>query len=92
MYPTNGSNNQNIDLPITAICIVSDKSRCPPNYTPIVKANDTGTEPDLWKDSLFGKKINRFFCFTKDYPINEVPLLNKPPNIDELSLNIIQNT
>jgi len=71
MYPTNGSNNQNIDLPITAICIVSDKSRCPPNYTPIVRANDTGTEPDLWKDSLFGKKINRFFCFTKDYPINE---------------------
>lgn len=64
--------NQNVDLPITALCIVSDKSRCPTNYTSICKSHDTGTETDLWKDGLFGKKINRYFCFTKDYPINEV--------------------
>jgi hypothetical protein len=51
---------------------VSDRSKCPPNYTPVWKSYDTGTETDLWKDGLFGKKINRFICFTKDYPIADV--------------------
>ena len=51
---------------------VTERSKCPPNYTPIFKSYDTATETDLWKDGLFGKKINRFICFTKDYPIDEV--------------------
>ncbi|RNA00748.1 multivesicular body subunit 12B-like [Brachionus plicatilis] len=59
------------ELPITALCVVADKGKCPANYTPVFKSYDTNTETDLWKDSIFGKKINRFICFTKDYPIND---------------------
>ncbi len=64
--------NLNQDLPITALCIVTDRLKCPPNYTPIFKSYDATTETDLWKDGFFGRKINRFICYTKDYPINEV--------------------
>jgi hypothetical protein len=65
-------NSLNVELPITALCVVA--SKCPPNYTSISKSHDTSTETDLWKDGLFGKKINRFICFTKDYPIADVSL------------------
>lgn len=60
------------EYPITAMCVVADKGKCPANYRPIFKSYDTSTETDLWKDSLFGKKINRYICFTKDFPINDV--------------------
>lgn len=63
--------NLNPDLPITALCILTDRLRCPPNYTPIFKSYDANVETDLWRDGLFGKKTNRFICYTKDYPINE---------------------
>ncbi|CAF1010783.1 unnamed protein product [Brachionus calyciflorus] len=61
----------NSDLPITALCVVAERSRCPANYTPIDRSYDTNSETDLWKDGLFGKKTNRFICFTKDYPIKD---------------------
>lgn len=80
--------NMNQDLPITALCILTDRLKCPPSYTPIFKSYDANTETDLWKDGLFGKKINRFICYTKDYPINEtynviedVKLLNPGENM-----------
>ena len=66
--------NPNAELPITNVLIVSDRTKCPPNYTVIWKSQDTNTETDLWKDALFGKKINRFICFTKEFPINGVRL------------------
>lgn len=62
-------NNFNLDLPITALCIVADKQKCPPNYTAIVRSQDANQENDLWKDGMFGKKTNRYICYTKDYPI-----------------------
>ena len=65
-------NNQNLDLPITALCIVADRQKCPPNYTPIVKSHDSNTEIDLWKDGLFSKNTTRYICYTKDYPIANV--------------------
>lgn len=81
-------NNSNTDLPITALCIVTDKTKCPSNYVAISKSYDMNVETDLWKDGLFGKKINRFICYTKDYPINEafnviedIKLLNEKENI-----------
>lgn len=83
-------NNMNEDLPITALCIVTDRLKCPSRYTPVFKSYDANTETDLWKDGLFGmgKKINRFICYTKDYPINEtynviedIKLLNCGENI-----------
>jgi len=67
--------NLNPDLPITALCVLTDRLKCPTNYTPIFKSYDANVETDLWKDGLFGKKINRFICYTKDYPINEVSTL-----------------
>jgi hypothetical protein len=70
-------NKMNQELPITALCIVSEVSKCPPNYIPVTKTHDTCTDIDLWKDSLFGRKINRFICSTKDYPINDVRILIK---------------
>lgn len=80
--------NMNQDLPITALCILTDRLKCPQNYTPIFKSYDANTEIDLWKDGLFGRKINRFICYTKDYPINEtynviedIKLLNLGENI-----------
>jgi hypothetical protein len=67
------NNTTSSDLPITALCIVADRQKCPTNYFPVYKCYDVANmEVDLWKDSLFGKKINRFICFTKDYPIAEV--------------------
>jgi len=63
--------NQNQELPITALCVLTDRTKCPPNYIPIFKAYDINNDTDLWKDGLFGRKINRFICYTKDYPINE---------------------
>lgn len=65
-------NNLNLDLPITALCIVADRQKCPSNYTAITKSQDSNMETDLWKDGLFGKKVNRYICFTKDYPIGGV--------------------
>jgi len=54
----------------------------------ISKSYDMNVETDLWKDGLFGKKINRFICYTKDYPINEtfnviedIKLLNEKENV-----------
>lgn len=80
--------NMNQDLPITAICVLTDRLKCPPNYTPIFRSYDANAETDLWKDGLFGRKINRFICYTKDYPINEtynviedIKLLNERENM-----------
>jgi predicted RNA-binding Zn-ribbon protein involved in translation (DUF1610 family) len=59
-------------LPITALCVVTDRSMAPSNYVPIWKCFDCGIESDLWRDGLFSRKINRYICFTKDYPIADV--------------------
>lgn len=83
-------NNMNQELPITALCVVTDRLKCPMNYTPIFKSYDANTETDLWKDGLFGmgKKINRFISYTKDYPIDEtymviedIKLINPGENV-----------
>lgn len=82
------ANNMNQELPITALCVVTDRLKCPMNYTPIFKSYDANTETDLWKDGLFGKKINRFISYTKDYPIDEtymvvedIKLINPGENV-----------
>jgi hypothetical protein len=60
------------DLPITALCITADRYKCPVRYVSIDKSYDTDTEIDMWKDGIFGRKTNRFICFTKEFPINNV--------------------
>jgi hypothetical protein len=42
--------------PITGICIVADKSKCPPGYTLVEKTRDTDEDADIWKDSFFTRK------------------------------------
>lgn len=61
--------NATADMPITALCILADKSKVPQYYMPVDKAYDTRTELDLWKDGLFAKRANRFICFTKEFPL-----------------------
>jgi hypothetical protein len=61
-----------LELLITHLCVVADRWKCPSNYNAIFKTYDTNKETDLIKDGLFGNKINRFICFTKDYPIYNV--------------------
>ena len=64
--------NGNPDLPLTALCIVADKTNRPPNYMPVVKCFDSSAEPDLWRDGLFGRSVNRYICYTKEFPIADV--------------------
>lgn len=58
------------DYPITDICIVSDKTRCPAGYTAISRASDDSSlDTDLWKDSLFSfSRIYRYICISKSPP------------------------
>ena len=62
------------DLPITALMVISDKSRCPVRHVIVDKSLDTNCELELWTNGLFGKKSNRFICYTKESPINNVKI------------------
>lgn len=46
-------------LPIVSLVIVADKSRCPPNFIPITKTFDDGSDADLWKDGFGFGIFNR---------------------------------
>ena len=60
------------ELPITSLIILSDKSKCPPRYELVDKSHDTQSDLELWVNGLFGKKSNRFICYTKEFPIMNV--------------------
>ena len=60
------------DSPITALSVISEKSRCPVRYVVVDKSYDTNCEIELWTNGLFGKKINRYICFCKEHQINNV--------------------
>jgi len=53
--------------PITGICIVADKSKCPPGYSLVEKTCD-GEDADIWKDSFFSRRVTRYFCITRIFP------------------------
>jgi len=53
--------------PITGICIVADKAKCPPGYTLVEKTVD-GDDADIWKDSFFSRRVTRYFCITRIFP------------------------
>ncbi|XP_003486169.1 multivesicular body subunit 12A [Bombus impatiens] len=54
------------DRPITAINIVEDIDKCPPNFTVVSRTYDQDTDADLWRESgLFIKKKGRYICFSK---------------------------
>jgi hypothetical protein len=60
------------DSPITALIVISEKSRCPVRYVVVDKSYDSNSEIELWTNGLFGKKINRYICFSKEPQINNV--------------------
>uniref|UniRef100_A0A914W046 MABP domain-containing protein n=1 Tax=Plectus sambesii TaxID=2011161 RepID=A0A914W046_9BILA len=52
--------------PLTAICIVADKNRCPTGFLPIAKSFDDQTEADVWKDGFFTlSRVYRYIAFSK---------------------------
>ncbi|XP_018305726.1 multivesicular body subunit 12A isoform X1 [Mycetomoellerius zeteki] len=54
------------DRPITAISVVEDLDKCPPNFTVVSRTYDQDTDADLWRESgLFIKKKGRYICFSK---------------------------
>ncbi|KAK7448380.1 hypothetical protein BaRGS_00040108 [Batillaria attramentaria] len=56
------------DLPITGVCVVSDPSKAPPNYTVIDRTFDRSEDADLWKDGLFGRRTMRYLCVERSIP------------------------
>ncbi|XP_076183599.1 multivesicular body subunit 12-like Mvb12 [Ptiloglossa arizonensis] len=54
------------DRPITAISVVEDIDKCPPNFTVISRTYDQDTDADLGRETgLFIKKRGRYICFSK---------------------------
>ncbi|XP_043253633.1 multivesicular body subunit 12A [Colletes gigas] len=54
------------DRPITAISVVEDIDKCPPNFTVISRTYDQDTDADLGRETgLFIKKRARYICFSK---------------------------
>lgn len=54
------------DRPITAISIIEDIEKCPPNFTVVSRTYDQDTDADLWRETgLFIKKKGRYICFSK---------------------------
>ncbi|CAO4374785.1 unnamed protein product [Caenorhabditis nigoni] len=60
-------------VPITAMCIVADKSKAPRGFVPIVKCQDDQGEADLWRDGFF--TINRqvrYICTSTEIPDSNI--------------------
>ncbi|KAF7997603.1 hypothetical protein HCN44_006174 [Aphidius gifuensis] len=77
------------DRPITAISVVEDIDKCPPNYTVVSKTYDQDIDADLWRESgLFIRKKGRYICHSKtegvpNYVVQEITVLNEreyPPD------------
>ncbi|EZA58645.1 multivesicular body subunit 12B isoform X1 [Ooceraea biroi] len=77
------------DRPITAISVVEDIDKCPPNFTVVSRTYDQDTDADLWRESgLFIKKKGRYICFSKtegqpDCVVEDIVVINErdaPPN------------
>ncbi|KAI1709943.1 multivesicular body subunit 12 domain-containing protein [Ditylenchus destructor] len=56
-------------LPIVSVCVVADKNKCPPGFTPILKTYDEATDADLWKDGFgFGifNRVVRYVAISRN--------------------------
>lgn len=71
------------DRPITAISVVEDIDKCPPNFTVVSRTYDQDTDADLWRESgLFIKKKGRYICFSKtegqpDFVVEDIMVINE---------------
>ncbi|KAE9416222.1 hypothetical protein Angca_002726 [Angiostrongylus cantonensis] len=57
-------------LPITAVCIVADKNKCPKGFTPITRCHDDSTDADLWRESAFSlwSRPVRYLAISREIP------------------------
>ncbi|XP_038046432.1 multivesicular body subunit 12B-like [Patiria miniata] len=53
----------NDSLPVTGVCVVADKERCPVHFQ-VIESTTDGQDADIWKDSFF-RKVRRYLCFTR---------------------------
>uniref|UniRef100_A0A914EM61 Multivesicular body subunit 12A n=1 Tax=Acrobeloides nanus TaxID=290746 RepID=A0A914EM61_9BILA len=46
-------------LPIVSICIIADRNKGPPGFTPILKTHDESIEADIWKEGwgIFNRTV-----------------------------------
>jgi len=76
------------DRPVTALCLISDPTKCPADYTVVAKSYDQDLDADLWKDRIFGKHTTRYLCLSKSevpagFVIDSLCIINEkdiPPN------------
>ncbi|XP_063974006.1 multivesicular body subunit 12B [Diachasmimorpha longicaudata] len=77
------------DRPITAISVVEDIEKCPPNFTVVSKTYDQDIDADLWRESgLFIRRKGRYICHSKtegvpNYVVQEITVINEretPPD------------
>lgn len=56
---TRSQEMEDTTLPLVTICLITDRNRCPANFTPLTKAHDDGSDADLWKDGFGFGIFNR---------------------------------
>ncbi|XP_052831318.1 multivesicular body subunit 12B isoform X1 [Octopus bimaculoides] len=67
--------DDNSDQPIVAVCVVSDRLKCPPKYFLLDRTEDGKDDADLWRDSLFGRRYYRYICYKKCNPMPDDDVL-----------------
>ncbi|CAJ0602247.1 unnamed protein product [Cylicocyclus nassatus] len=57
-------------LPLTALCIVSDKNKCPRGFTAVTRCHDDGSDADLWRESAFSlwSRPVRYLAISREIP------------------------
>ncbi|XP_014665494.1 PREDICTED: multivesicular body subunit 12B-like isoform X3 [Priapulus caudatus] len=65
-----------MENPITGLCVVTDRQNCPTGYTVIDKTFDNNIDADLWKDGFFSRRMLRYLCITRHFPLENGTLNN----------------
>ncbi|KAI6172557.1 hypothetical protein M3Y98_00986300 [Aphelenchoides besseyi] len=66
-------------LPIVSVCLITDRNRCPPNFTPILKSHDDQTDADLWREGGFS--FGLFNRTVRYIAINRIAPENSPHEV-----------
>lgn len=86
------------DRPIKTIQIVETPDACPINYSILLKALDTDSDADLFKENiLFGKKNTRYICVSKteglpNFVVEEIRIISASENLASEGFISIKHT
>lgn len=86
------------DRPIKAIQIVETPEACPINYSILLKALDTDSDADLFKENiLFGKKNTRYICVSKteghpNFVVEQLRIISASENLASEGFISIKHT